>query len=112
MPIPARQTSLVLIDGLAIGVAEGLRIGPKLLTASPFMAMIWRLAAPAFRNRVLANLAAPFVELLEAILGAKRVVMVIGRDRQFGAATLIATKNTLANVASSATRLLGLAIAF
>ena len=105
-------TSLVLFDVLAIGLAEGFGIASEVLAAWPVVAMVGRLAALAFRDRVLANLAAPFVELLEAILGAKRVVIVIGRDRQFGAATLIATKNTLANVASSATRLLGLAIAF
>jgi hypothetical protein len=74
-------TSLVLIDGLAIRAAEGFGIASEVLAASPVIAMIWRLAALAFQDRVFANLAAPFVELLEAILGAKRVVMVIGRDR-------------------------------
>ena len=105
-------TSLVLFDGLAIGVAEGFGIASEVLAASPVVAMVGRLAALAFQDRVLANLAAPFVELLEAVLGAKRVVIVIGRYRQFGAAALIATEKTLAIVASSATRILGLAIAF
>ena len=65
----------------------------EVLTASHRVAMILRLAALAFQDRVFANLAAPVVELLETVLGAKRVVIVIGRDRQLGAATLIAAPN-------------------
>jgi hypothetical protein len=86
-------TSLVLFDGLAIGVAKGLGITPEIPAASRVAAMIWRLAPPAFQNRLFANLAAPLIELLEAVLEAKRVVIIVGRHRQFGAAALIAAPN-------------------
>ena len=70
----------VVIAGWAMGVAEGLLIASEILTASLRVAMIWRLAAPAFQDRFFANLAAPLVELVIAIRRAERLVVIAGRD--------------------------------
>jgi len=65
------------------------------------MAMIGLLAAPAFQDRLFANPAAPMVELLKAILGAKRVVLVVSRDRQLRPAPLIPAADSQCAIAHS-----------
>src|SRR5262245_41834145 len=96
-------TSGAVIDSSATGVAEGFRIASKVLATPMVVAMVGLLPALAFEDWLLANLAAPGIELLEAIFSAERLVMIVGRDCQLGAAVFLAAEGLLLTVAHSIT---------
>src|SRR5262249_37669407 len=85
-------TSGAVIDSSATGVAEGFRIASKVLATPMVVALVGLLPALAFEDWLFANLAAPGIELLEAIFGAKRLVMIVGRDCQLAAAVFVAAE--------------------
>jgi hypothetical protein len=82
-------TSDVVIDSWAIGVAKGLRIGPKRLPAVLRVAVVGLLPAPALEDRLLANLALPIMKLRVAKRRAERLAMVVDRKLQLRSTILI-----------------------
>jgi hypothetical protein len=73
--------------------------------------MMGLLPTSALLDWLFADPATPEVELLEAISRTECLVVIVGWARQFAAASLIATANTLAVIART-TRISGLAIEF